>query len=67
MKVKCVLCDTVHDIEDNSLKAKRLRNRRITMYLCEECDGRIYDRTQKRHKTGNFHLYDGHKKKKDLI
>ncbi len=66
MKVKCVLCDTVHDIEDNSLKAKRLRNRRITMYLCEECDGRIYDRTQN---AQNWQLPSIRRtqKKKDLI
>ncbi|TMN23924.1 DUF2197 domain-containing protein [Lentibacillus cibarius] len=67
MKVKCVLCDAIHDIKDDSLQAKRLRNRRIRMYLCDECDGRIYDKTQKRHATGKFQLYNGHKKKKDLI
>ncbi|RYG74040.1 DUF2197 domain-containing protein [Lentibacillus lipolyticus] len=67
MKVKCVLCDAVHDLENDSLQAKRLRNRRITMYLCEECNGRIYNRTKQRHATGNFKLYDRHKKNKDLI
>ncbi|WP_337020190.1 YlaI family protein, partial [Oceanobacillus massiliensis] len=45
MQVKCSLCDKVEEIEDYSLKAKRLRNRRIYMYLCTPCYDRIEDRT----------------------
>ncbi|SDQ64067.1 Uncharacterized protein YlaI [Virgibacillus subterraneus] len=67
MQVQCVLCDTIEDIQDSSLQAKRLRNRRIHMYLCQQCDQRIYSNTKKRHETGNFHLYEGKKQKKDLI
>ncbi|GAA0446074.1 YlaI family protein [Lentibacillus halophilus] len=67
MKVTCALCDTLHDLQDDSLQAKRLRNRRISMYLCEECNGRIYNKTKKRHETGQFQLYNRHRKKKDLI
>ncbi|WP_090238178.1 YlaI family protein [Lentibacillus halodurans] len=68
MKVQCVLCDAVHEIDDDSLQAKRLRNRRIHMYLCQECYGRIDDNTRKRHATGSFRLFDDtKKKKKDLI
>lgn len=66
MQVKCVLCDMIENIEDNSLQAKRLRNRKIHMFLCQECYDRIYDKTKKRHATGNFSLYE-QKKKKDLI
>lgn len=67
MKVQCVLCDTVEEVEDDSLQAKRLRNRRIYMYLCSECYDRIGDKTRKRHATGSFRLYDTKKKQKDLI
>lgn len=67
MQVKCVLCDIVEDIEDYSLQAKRLRNRRIHMYLCQECHHRIDSKTKKRHATGNFRLYEEQKQKKDLI
>ncbi|MFC4556975.1 YlaI family protein [Virgibacillus kekensis] len=67
MKVKCVLCDVIEDIEDYSLQAKRLRNRKINMYLCEECYSRIDSNTKKRHATGDFQLYRERKKKKDLI
>ncbi|MFB4167634.1 MULTISPECIES: YlaI family protein [unclassified Virgibacillus] len=67
MQVQCVLCDTIEDIQDSSLQAKRLRNRRIHMYLCQECDHRIYNNTKKRHETGNFRLYEAKKQKKDLI
>lgn len=67
MQVKCVLCDKIEDIEDNSLQAKRLRNRRIYMYLCQECHQRIDDKTKQRHATGSFRLYEEKKAKKDLI
>ncbi|WP_077325931.1 YlaI family protein [Virgibacillus siamensis] len=67
MNVKCVLCDTVEDIDSQSLEAKRLRNRRIHMYLCDECDQRIGKKTKQRHATGNFKLYEERKKKDSLI
>lgn len=67
MNVKCVLCDTVEDIDSQSLQAKRLRNRRIHMYLCHECNQRIGEKTKQRHKTGNFRLYEERKKSDSLI
>lgn len=57
MRVKCVLCDTIHSIEDQSSLAKRLRNRPIHTYMCESCQERITDKTNKRIATGNFLLY----------
>ncbi|GAB4072299.1 YlaI family protein [Barrientosiimonas marina] len=68
MKAQCILCDTVNDLEDDSLKAKRLRNRQVNMYLCPECYERITNKTKERYATGNFRLYsDNSRKKKDLI
>lgn len=67
MEVQCVLCDEAHEIEYDSLQAKRLRNRRIRMYLCPECYERIDHNTRKRHATGSFQLYDPKEKKRDLI
>ena len=66
MQVKCVLCDNVEGIDDFSLEAKRLRNRKIILYLCKECQDRISEKTKQRHATGNFHLYE-EKKNNDLI
>ncbi|WP_138415086.1 YlaI family protein [Aquibacillus sediminis] len=66
MRVKCVLCDTINRIDANSFEAKRLRNRRIHMYLCPSCDHRIGEKTKKRHATGNFNLYR-EKKNEDYI
>ncbi|MFT8320331.1 MAG: YlaI family protein [Bacillus sp. (in: firmicutes)] len=57
MKVKCVICDIIEDIDENSFQAKRLRNRPIHTYMCKICDERIRDNTQKRVDTGNFSLY----------
>ncbi|MFD2043971.1 YlaI family protein [Ornithinibacillus salinisoli] len=67
MQVKCVICDQVEDIEENSLQAKRLRNRRIHMYLCDSCYERVGENTTKRHETGNFRLYREKKKTNELI
>ncbi|MEH7222413.1 YlaI family protein [Bacillus sp. JJ1566] len=63
MKVKCVICDKIEDIEDESSLAKRLRNRPIHTYMCTECHDRIETRTQERIATNKFRLY--RKKKTD--
>lgn len=57
MQVKCSICDKVEDIEEYSLQAKKLRNRRIYMYLCDSCYDRIEQKTNKRLATGKFRLY----------
>ncbi|TQS75693.1 DUF2197 domain-containing protein [Ornithinibacillus gellani] len=66
MQVKCVLCDKIESLDDDCPEAKRLRNRRINMYICADCYHRIEKRTNERHQTGNFHLYK-EKKSNDLI
>jgi uncharacterized protein YlaI len=65
MRVKCVLCDKIEAIEDETLLAKRLRNRPIHTYLCNECYERITDKTQARIDTGNFRLYRTRSKEED--
>lgn len=67
MQVKCVICDHIETIEDHSLQAKRLRNRRIHMYLCQPCHDRIEVKTNERHATGNFRLYRKKQRKDELI
>lgn len=57
MRVKCVLCDKIESIEDETLIAKRLRNRPIHTYMCNSCEERISVKTQERIDTGNFQLY----------
>jgi len=57
MKVQCALCDQIEQIDKHSLKAKRLKNRRLELYLCQTCDERIRDKTIQRHQTGKFRLY----------
>ena len=37
MRVKCVICDKIENIKDDSFQAKRLRNRPIYTYMCETC------------------------------
>lgn len=61
MQVKCVLCDIIKSLDDHALEAKRLRNRRMSLYLCDACDKRISEKTEQRHATGNFHLYSERK------
>ncbi len=57
MRVKCVICDKIETIDDETSIAKRLRNRPIHTYMCNECNERIEIRTKQRKETGNFKLY----------
>jgi uncharacterized protein YlaI len=57
MRVKCVLCDQINVIDDESLLAKRLRNRPIHTYMCEQCYERIAEKTKARLATGKFRIY----------
>lgn len=34
MRVKCSICDKIEQIDDETLTAKRLRNRPIHTYMC---------------------------------
>ncbi|MEW8971821.1 YlaI family protein [Mesobacillus jeotgali] len=65
MRVKCVLCDKIENINSDTLQAKRLRNRPIHTYMCEPCNERIADKTNNRIATGNFKLYRSRVKKDD--
>ncbi|WLR53629.1 YlaI family protein [Mesobacillus subterraneus] len=65
MRVKCVLCDKIENINSDTLQAKRLRNRPIHTYMCEPCNERIADKTNNRIATGNFKLYRTQVKKDD--
>ncbi|MFB1081246.1 YlaI family protein [Jeotgalibacillus sp. JSM ZJ347] len=62
MRVKCFLCDKIESIEDFSPLAKKLRNRPIHTYLCDECNMRIESKTKKRIATGNFKQYKSSRK-----
>nr|WP_249116256.1 YlaI family protein [Bacillus altitudinis] len=57
MRVKCSLCEKLETINDDTLVAKRLRNRPIHTYMCDECQERIKVKTEARIKTGRFSLY----------
>jgi len=46
MRVKCVICDKIESIEDESFVAKRLRNRPIHTYMCQDCSSRISEKNQ---------------------
>ncbi|MEH6942771.1 YlaI family protein [Bacillus sp. JJ722] len=54
MRVKCVICDNIENILDDSPTAKKLRNRPIHTFMCQPCYERIEDRTNERLNTGNF-------------
>lgn len=57
MRVKCVICDKIESIPDDSPLAKRLRNRPIHTYMCRQCEKRIEEKTKARMASGNFKLY----------
>ncbi|MDQ0231314.1 YlaI family protein [Metabacillus malikii] len=62
MRVKCVICDKIETIDDETLTAKRLRNRPIHTYMCKPCNERIELKTNERFATGKFKLYQDKKK-----
>lgn len=66
MRVKCILCDSVENINSDSLIARRLRKGRTPAYTCEECNTRIEKKTKARIATGNFKLYREEPKEKHL-
>ncbi|MDP4085679.1 MAG: YlaI family protein [Bacillota bacterium] len=66
MRVKCVICDKIETIEDETSLAKRLRNRPIHTYLCNACYDRITEKTMARIATGNFRLYRDRKDKDEF-
>lgn len=55
-----MICETIEEINDESLLAKKLKYNRIRSYLCDACYERIRVNTIKRQQTGNFHLYSDH-------
>lgn len=57
MRVKCVICDQIEAIPDDSPEAKKLRNRPIHTFMCQTCYTRIETKTNERLETGNFRLY----------
>jgi len=57
MKVQCVICDKIEEIDDELPLAKKLRNRPIHTYMCQSCHDRIKGRTEARIATGKFKLY----------
>ncbi|TCP30511.1 uncharacterized protein YlaI [Scopulibacillus darangshiensis] len=63
MRVKCVLCDKIEKIDDETLMAKRLRNRPVHTYMCDVCTERIGERTKDRWATGQFKVH--HRKPKE--
>ncbi len=56
MKVQCVICDKIEELDDFSPLAKKLRNRPIHTYMCNECHERISERTLERLATGKFKI-----------
>ncbi|UTX04218.1 YlaI family protein [Bacillus inaquosorum] len=64
MRVQCSICDKIETIDDDTLIAKRLRNRPIHTYMCQECHDRITKKTEERLKTGKFTFHPGSRRKK---
>ncbi len=57
MRVKCVICDSIQTLDDDLPLAKKLRNRPIHTYMCDTCQIRIAENTEKRLATGKFKFF----------
>lgn len=57
MRVKCVICDKIDQLDNDAPLAKKLRNRPIHTYMCDPCYTRIAENTEKRLATGKFRFF----------
>ncbi|HEY9570262.1 MAG TPA: YlaI family protein [Metalysinibacillus sp.] len=57
MRVKCVICDSLEQLDDDLPQAKKLRNRPINTFMCNTCHDRIAKKTEARIATGHFIFY----------
>ncbi|MCG7342739.1 YlaI family protein [Sporosarcina sp. ACRSL] len=57
MRVKCVICDEIGLLVDDTPLAKKLRNHPINTYMCETCNERITEQTNLRLASGKFIFY----------
>ncbi|WP_027725553.1 YlaI family protein [Tuberibacillus calidus] len=67
MLAKCMLCDRIDELDDQSPLAKKLRNRPIHTYLCPTCHDRITERTIERWKTGKFRIHHKRRTKDESL
>lgn len=66
MKVQCVICDQQSFLEDEDPLAKKLRNRPIHTFMCDECSKRIRKNTEARFNSNHFKLYEYKQKDDDF-
>lgn len=65
MKVQCVLCDKIEEIDPDSLLGKKLRNHPNRTYMCQACADRITVNTEKRRLAGKLKQPTFHKVEDD--
>lgn len=63
MKVQCVICEKVEEIDEDSYLGKKLRNHPLSTYMCNSCHQRVTENTEKRRMAGKlaetaFHRQD---------
>lgn len=54
MKVKCILCDSKLEIDDQSIEAKKIRNHPLYLYTCPTCSNRVTQQTLIRINSKNY-------------
>ena len=59
MKARCILCEQIDILDDNSIEAKKLKNHPISTYMCTNCSAKITIQTQKRMSNKQYMVYKG--------
>ncbi len=68
MRVKCVICDALNNLDEELPLTKKLRNRPIHTYMCSLCNERIGKKTEERIASGKFRFYrDSPKSAEDYL
>lgn len=65
MEAKCSLCGRIDELDDESPLAKKLRNRPIHTYMCDECHKRVTERTKERFSNAKYKVYHRMSKNED--
>lgn len=59
MKARCIVCEKIDILDNDSVEARRLKNHPIRTYMCTNCNDKITQKTNQRMKQGKYKLYKG--------
>lgn len=59
MKARCIVCEQIDILDNDSIEAKNLKNHPIRTYMCACCNDKISKKTKQRMSQGAYKIYKG--------